>query len=111
MLPDIEEVEAEVIEENSTELVIPKTSEVALAEDKPSLVATLEEHGLTDEYMAKQLKYIADNAVTATNKGDLIEDFSTKLRALAQIHKMKSNQPDVQIQIANIFGTNQNNTL
>lgn len=111
MLPELEEVEAEIAEEHTTELVIHSAKPLAVAEEKAPLSVVLDEKGLTDEYLATQLKYIVENAVTATNKGDIIEDFSTKLRAIAQVHKMKTNQPDVQIQIANIFGANQNNVL
>lgn len=77
-------------------------------EQQDALVLAMENIWIDEEYIAKNLKSIIDNAVTETKKWDIIEDFATKLSALKTRHKFRKDTPDVQIQIANIFQTWEN---
>lgn len=77
-------------------------------EQQDALVLAMEELWMDETYIAKNLKHVIDNAVTETKKGDIIEDFATKLSAIKTWHKFKKDTPDVQIQIANIFQTWEN---
>lgn len=97
-----EEVSAEIVD-TSQEVVIHNRW---LPEKIPEagIVKAFEDAWLTDEYAAKEMKDIIDNAVTANPKtGEYYTDFNTKLSALRAWHKMKTGAPDVSVQIANIF--------
>lgn len=69
-----------------------------------SMAVALAEAGITDGVVADKLKDIMDNAFTSTPDGQIIPDFKTMLDCIKVYMKMKSNKPDTQINIANIFG-------
>lgn len=64
----------------------------------------LEEAGITDQVVADKLKEIMDEAFTSTPDWQIIPDYKTMLDCIKVYMKMKSNKPDTQINIANIFG-------
>lgn len=69
-----------------------------------SMAVALAEAGITDNVIAEKLKIIMDEAFTSTPDGQIIPDFKTMLDCIKVYMKMKSNKPDTQINIANIFG-------
>lgn len=88
----------------NTELIIPTDKSIDLQhEHEDALVVAMRDIWINEEYLAKNLKNIIDNAVTETKKWDIIEDFVTKLSAVKAARKFMKDTPDVQIQIANIF--------
>lgn len=92
---------------NDVSLIPPPGSQqapIAVKEqERLSLVAEMEKVGITEEFIAKNLMHIMKNAEASTPKGEIIEDYATKLAAIKVWHKMKSSVPDVQVNIANIF--------
>lgn len=56
-----------------------------------------------ETYLAEGLVDIADNAYTMTPKWEVYPDYNSRLQALKEIRKIKSNKPEVQVNIANIF--------
>lgn len=68
-----------------------------------SMAVALAEAGITDSVVADKLKDIMENAFTSTPDGQIIPDFKTMLDCIKVYMKMKSNKPDTQINIANIF--------
>lgn len=79
---------------------------IAKERERQSLIAEFEKVGIDEAFVAGQLRHIIDNAECSTPKGDIIEDYSTKLMAIKAWHKMKSSTPDVQVNIANVFPGN-----
>jgi hypothetical protein len=73
------------------------------AQERRDLVAAMEKEGIDEGFVAKTLAHIINRAECSTPKGDLVEDFATKLAGLKLWHKMKSGQPDVQVNVANFF--------
>ncbi len=72
--------------------------------ERKALSRVIDEAGMTDPEVVVILKDIMLNAYTANPKtGDYYPDFSTRLQAIRAWHKFKSGNPDVQVQIANIF--------
>ena len=69
-----------------------------------SMAVALQEAGITDFVIADKLKEIMDEAFTSTPDGQIIPDYKTMLDCIKVYMKMKSNKPDTQINIANIFG-------
>ena len=69
-----------------------------------SMAVALAEAGITDNVVAEKLKEIMDEAFTSTPDGQIIPDYKTMLDCIKVYMKMKSNKPDTQINIANIFG-------
>lgn len=67
------------------------------------LALALESVGLDEFKVASKLKNIMDNAYTSTPEWELIPDFKTMLDCIKVYLKMRSNKPDTQINIANIF--------
>lgn len=67
------------------------------------MTIALEAAGVTDQVVADKLKTIMDEAFTSTPDGQIIPDFKTMLDCIKVYMKMKSNKPDTQINIANIF--------
>lgn len=67
------------------------------------MAVALAEAGITDGVVADKLKDIMDNAFTSTPDGQIIPDFKTMLDCIKVYMKMKSNKPETQINIANIF--------
>ena len=74
-------------------------------QERQNLVREMENVGIDEAYIAKNLKHIMENAECSTPKGQIVEDYATKLGAIKVWHKMKSSVPDVQVNIANIFPT------
>lgn len=68
------------------------------------MAVALAEAGITDQVVADKLKEIMDDAFTSTPDGQIIPDYKTMLDCIKVYMKMKSNKPDTQINIANIFG-------
>ena len=68
------------------------------------MAVALQEAGITDNVVAEKLKEIMDEAFTSTPDGQIIPDYKTMLDCIKVYMKMKSNKPDTQINIANIFG-------
>lgn len=68
-----------------------------------SMAVALAEAGITDTVVAEKLKTIMEEAFTSTPDGQIIPDFKTMLDCIKVYMKMKSNKPDTQINIANIF--------
>lgn len=68
-----------------------------------SLAIALEEAGITDNVVANKLREIMDEAFTSTPDWQIIPDYKTMLDCIKVYLKMKSNKPDTQINIANIF--------
>ena len=98
---------------SSTELTTTDTATSIVRNDdgpkKDSIVVAMEEHGITDDYIAGTMKDIMDNAVTANPKtGDLLVDYGVRLQAVRAWHKITSGKPDISIQIANVFPTGSN---
>lgn len=98
---------------SSTELTTTDTATSIVRHDdgpkKDSIVVAMEEHGITDDYIAETMKDIMDNAVTANPKtGDLLVDYWVRLQAVRAWHKITSGKPDISIQIANVFPTGAN---
>jgi len=84
-----------------------KSAPIAVKErERLSLIAELEAVGITEAFIAKNLLHIMSNAEASTPKGEIIEDYATKLAAIKVWHKMKASVPDVQVNIANIFPSN-----
>ena len=105
----------EVIINEESELVSLSSQDTSLRNTEPTWLATsqeatdsmavaLAEAGITDGVVADKLKDIMDNAFTSTPDGQIIPDFKTMLDCIKVYMKMKSNKPDTQINIANIFG-------
>lgn len=91
-----------------TNEIIPAQRNLPVASNEDSFAVALRDHGINEEYLASNLKYIAENAVTETKKWDIMEDFPTKLSALKEMRKILKDQPDNLIQIANVFNTREN---
>lgn len=70
------------------------------------LIQTLRESWLNEETIASSLKDIIMNAETQNAKWDRIDDYQTKLSAVKTLHRMLTNRPENQINIANIFSWN-----
>ena len=68
------------------------------------MAVALAEAGITDFVIADKLKEIMDEAYTSTPDWAIIPDYKTMLDCIKVYMKMKSNKPDTQINIANIFG-------
>ena len=68
-----------------------------------SMAVALAEAGITDNVVAEKLKTIMDEAFTSTPDWQIIPDYKTMLDCIKVYMKMKSNKPDTQINIANIF--------
>ena len=68
-----------------------------------SMAVALAEAGITDTVVAEKLKEIMDEAFTSTPDWQIIPDYKTMLDCIKVYMKMKSNKPDTQINIANIF--------
>ena len=105
-----EAVTGEVLSENSlnskdTSLKnIEQNSLATSQEATDSMAVALAEAGITDTVVAEKLKTIMDEAFTSTPDWAIIPDFKTMLDCIKVYMKMKSNKPDTQINIANIFG-------
>jgi len=54
-------------------------------------------------YLAKWLVDIANNAYTMNNKWDIYPDNNSRIQALKEMRKIRSNKPDVQVNIQNVF--------
>lgn len=89
----------ELITTESTEL---KKVEEAKSSDE-LMCDALDAAWADEKYLAEGLVDIADNAYTMTPKGEPYPDYNARLQALKEIRKIKSNKPDTQINIANIF--------
>lgn len=86
------------------EVVSNEKSLMTKDEERKVLSRVMEDAGLTDEAITAVLKDIIYNAVAPNPKtGEYYEDFSTRLSAIKTWQKFKSGNPDVQIQIANVF--------
>lgn len=70
------------------------------------LIQTLRESGLDEQLIANWLKDVILNAETQNAKWDRIDDYATKHQALKTLHRMLTNRPENQINIANIFSGN-----
>lgn len=68
-----------------------------------SLSIALAKAGITDDKIVSVLGDILDNAVTSTPTWEPITDYKTMLDAIKVYLKMRSDKPDTQINIANIF--------
>ena len=72
-----------------------KMTEIIKQEPKTDpMVLALQELWLDDKFIAKTLKHIATNAITQNNKGDEIEDFHAKLKAIQVMLKIKDKRFD-----------------
>lgn len=80
-----------------------QTSLATSQEATDSMAVALEEAGITDQVVADKLKEIMDEAFTSTPDWQIIPDYKTMLDCIKVYMKMKSNKPDTQINIANIF--------
>lgn len=69
------------------EIIKPDNNELAIVKE-------LERQGLDDSFIVDLLKHIATNAITQNNKGDEIEDFHAKLKAIQTILKIKTGGND-----------------
>ena len=99
--------ESELVNLSSQNTSLSNTEPTSLAtsqEATDSMAVALAEAGITDGVVADKLKDIMDNAFTSTPDGQIIPDFKTMLDCIKVYMKMKSNKPDTQINIANIFG-------
>ena len=89
------------------ELIINDTSRELTTEEQinpdEAMCKALEEAWADEKYLAEWLVDIADNAYTMTPKGEPYPDYNSRLQALKEIRKIKSNKPDVQVNIANVF--------
>ena len=56
-----------------------------------------------ETYLAEWLVDIADNAYTMTPKWEPYPDYNSRLQALKEMRKIRSNKPENQINIQNIF--------
>ena len=83
---------------------IEPTSLATSQEATDSMAVALQEAGITDQVVADKLKEIMDDAFTSTPDWQIIPDYKTMLDCIKVYMKMKSNKPDTQINIANIFG-------
>lgn len=96
----------------SQELTTTNTSTSIVRNDgqkKDSIVIAMEDAWINDEYIADTMKNIMDNAVMANPKTwDIMIDYWVRLQAIKAWHKITSWKPDVSIQIANVFNTNDN---
>ena len=54
-------------------------------------------------YLAEWLVDIADNAYAMTPKWEIYPDYGSKLQALKEMRKIRSNKPEVQVNIQNVF--------
>ena len=81
-----------------------QTSLATSQEATDSMAVALQEAGITDQVVADKLKEIMDEAFTSTPDWAIIPDYKTMLDCIKVYMKMKSNKPDTQINIANIFG-------
>lgn len=79
---------------------------VAKERERQSLITEFEKVGIDERFIAQQLRHVIDNAECSTPKGEIIEDYATKLSAIKAWHKMRSATPDVQVNIANVFPGN-----
>lgn len=68
-----------------------------------SLSIALAQYWITDSKVAKKLWEIMDNAYTASPTWELLPDYKTMLDCIKVYMKMRSDKPDTQINIANIF--------
>ena len=105
-----EVITGEVLSDNSLasqNTSLSSTEQTSLAtsqEATDSMAVALEEAGITDQVVADKLKEIMDDAFTSTPDWQIIPDYKTMLDCIKVYMKMKSNKPDTQINIANIFG-------
>ena len=77
---------------------------VTKEQERRALSRVIEDSGMTDEAVIDVLKEIMYDAITANPKtGEYFPDYSTRLQAVKTWQKFKSGNPDVQIQIANVF--------
>ena len=86
--------------------IMPKAdSRVVKPEDKAvqGMRDALDAEGLDERCMAKTLKHIISNAECATPKGQIIEDYASKLAAIKVWQKLRSSQPDFQVNVLNMF--------
>ena len=86
--------------------ILPKAdARVAKPEDRAaqSMRDALDAEGLDEKCMAKTLKHIIANAECATPKGQIIEDYASKLAAIKVWQKLRSSQPDFQVNVLNMF--------
>lgn len=75
-------------------------------DNQKNLVFHLDRIGLDEERIAKELLNIIENAMASDPKWNLIEDFGTKLLAIKTWHQMRKSSPDISINIANVFPSN-----
>jgi hypothetical protein len=73
------------------------------ARERKDLVKAMEREGIDEAFVAKTLAHVIKDAMCSTPTGDMVEDFGTKLAGLKLWHKMKSGQPDVQVNVAQFF--------
>ena len=95
--------ESNLNSQNTSLKSIEQNSLATSQEATDSMAVALAEAGITDGVVADKLKDIMDNAFTSTPDGQIIPDFKTMLDCIKVYMKMKSNKPDTQINIANIF--------
>lgn len=89
--------------------IIPQSPLAKKTEEKDIsevLIQTLREQGLDEDMIAKGLLDIIHNAETQNAKWERIDDYATKLQAIKTLHRMLTNRPENQINIANIFSWN-----
>lgn len=95
--------ESNLSSQNTSLKSIEQNSLATSQEATDSMAVALAEAGITDGVVADKLKDIMDNAFTSTPDGQIIPDFKTMLDCIKVYMKMKSNKPETQINIANIF--------
>lgn len=95
--------EKDLPSQNTSIKTIEPTSLATSQEATDSMAVALAEAGITDNVVADKLKEIMDEAFTSTPDGQIIPDYKTMLDCIKVYMKMKSNKPDTQINIANIF--------
>jgi len=77
-----------------------------VTEEKSSdelMCKALDDAWANEQYLAEWLVDIADNAYTMTPKWEPYPDYNSRLQALKEMRKIRSNKPDVQVNIANVF--------
>lgn len=90
-------------------IIIPQSPLAKKSEEKDIaevLIKTLREQWLDEDMIAKSLLDIIQNAETQNAKWERIDDYATKLQAIKTLHRMLTNRPENQINIANIFSWN-----
>lgn len=95
---------------NKADLILQSNNWLMNKEDVSTdkLIQAFEDEWINETLIASILSNILLNAEKAHPKWWTIEDFETKLSAVKTWHKIKTNQPDMQVNIANIFPTNSN---